>query len=89
MLFELLCDTIYNIITTLLQWVDIPKLEAMDDVTSVVNMAVDNGMGFFKLFIDVDVVGFGLAVVIVINSAKYIWALVMWILKKIPMIGIS
>lgn len=89
MLFELLCDTIYDVITALLQWVNIPKLEAMDDVVSVVNMAIDNGMGFFKLFIDVDVVGFGLAVVIIINSAKYIWAMVMWILRKIPMLGMS
>lgn len=89
MLFELLCNTVYDVITTLLGWLDIPKLQAIDDVETVVTMAVENGMGFFKLFIDVDVVAFGLAAVIVLNAAKYIWSLVMWILKKIPMLGVS
>lgn len=85
----MLFDTMYQILTTLLFWVEIPSLDGINDLEYVIVMALENGFGIFNLFIDVDVVAVGLGIAITVTGSKYVYDFVMWILKKIPMLGIN
>lgn len=89
MLFELLCNTIYDIITSLFFWVSIPQFDSMNAMREIYIMAVTNGVGIFTFFIDGKLVGTGCGLVIAVEGFIQVYYFVMWLLKKIPMLGVK
>lgn len=89
MLFELLCNTIYDIITNLFMWVEIPQLDGMNALREIYNMAISNGIGIFNFFIDGKFIGTCCGLVIAVEAFIQLYYFVMWLLKKIPMIGVK
>ena len=82
---------IYKILTGLLNWINMPSLDEQikSSFTEYVDMIYSSGYAIFKFFIPDVLINVGLPIVLVIFTFKYGYYFVMWIIKKIPMAGIS
>lgn len=91
MIIESLCNAIYNVISALFSGFNIPTLEPefLDSVTSIVNLALTNAQSIISLFIPWRIVEIGVPVVVFIMGIRISYPMVMWIVRKIPMLGIS
>lgn len=89
MLFELFCDVIYDIITGMLFWLEFPVIESFDDLELIFELAVTNGVGIFNFFVGGSTVGLLFEIWVSMYALLRIYDLVMWLLKKIPMLGIK
>lgn len=90
MLFEKLMDAFYSIITALLSWVNIPSFTGdIDYISDVIAMLVEMGSGILNFFVPSWATLSSFTIFLVSNAFLYGYYLVMWILKKIPMLGIK
>lgn len=91
MIIQWFADMIYKIFTGLLSWINMPSLDEQikSAFTSYADMIYSAGNAIFKFFIPDVLVSVGLPIVLIIFTFKYGYYFVMWIVKKIPMAGIS
>ena len=89
MLFQLLCDTIYDVLTGLLFWLEIPNLDAIEELQYICDLAISNGIGIFKFFVPDSVIIFGFFYVLTCEGVLAAYKVIMFILRKIPMLGIN
>lgn len=89
MLWEILLNSILEIFSFLLGWIEIPSIDSIDDIINVVQLAVDNGFGIFSFFIDKNLCGtlLGIAMGVCLGDALY--KFIMFMLRKIPILGIK
>lgn len=89
MIIEMLLDVIYNIMSILLVF-EIPTLPA--EVTNHIDTAfnyIESGAGILVNYTPLGyfLVLFGL--ILAIDAGLLVYHFVMWVLKKIPLVGIS
>lgn len=91
MIIESLCNLIYKVVTTLLNWVNIPSLgsDFLSSFNTVLTLALTNARGIISLFIPWRIVQIGIPIVLVVVSVRVLYPLVMWVLRKIPVAAIS
>lgn len=91
MIIETLCNALYGFVTVLLSWINIPLLDDsfLSSVTTVLNLAFDNAKGIITLFLPWQLVRIGIPIVLIMSVVRYGYPLVMWVLRKIPMLNIS
>lgn len=91
MIIQWLAEMFYKIFTGLLSWINLPSLdpEIKSAVINYIDMIFGTGLVFFKFFIPDILVKVGLPVILIVSAFKYGYYFVMWIIKKIPMAGIS
>ena len=90
MLFVTLLDLLYLIFDTLLGWINVPAMP--DDINSVyefINLAINNGASLVCFFFNVTVLKFCLTLVLAFHAFEFLYWVVMWFLKKIPMAGMQ
>lgn len=90
MIIELLLTAFYNIISLLFSPINIPRIP--DDVFSYIETFISyiaTGKAILSQFVPIDYFLILFGIVVVIESAILIYHFVMWILKKIPMVGIK
>lgn len=87
--------TIINFFSELLQkmlgFINIPDMpaELYANLDKYIALIFDNGTRLLTFFVPRGIVIYGIPVVLVLISAKYIYMLVMWIIRKIPLAGMS
>lgn len=89
MIIELLLDAIYNILNTLLV-LEIPPLP--QDVTNYIDTAftyIVAGAGIVANYTPLDYLMVLFGVLLAIDAGILVYHFVMWIVKKIPMLGIE
>ena len=90
MIIQALLDLIYNLIWALTLPINIPNLPT--NVISYINNALQyirTGIQYLNVFFDMQYL-FGLfAVVVAVNVGLSVYHVVMYIVKKIPMLGIK
>lgn len=86
-----LANSIYLIFSTLLSFINIPDfpLEFTNNFDKFVSLFIDNGMALLTFLIPATLIKLGLPLVIVLIFAEQLYALVMWIIKKIPVLSMS
>ena len=91
MIVQWFAQMMYKIVTSLLGWINLPHLpEDIDSsLVSFFTLIGDNAQFIFSYFIPGIVIKVGIPIVLIVTAFKYGYYFVMWILKKIPMIGIS
>lgn len=91
MIIETLLNVIISLFTTLLSFVNIPKIpdETINSVHNTLNSIIEKGAPLIDLVIPYNVAKGLLLIVIAIEIAIPVYHFVMWILKKIPMLGIE
>ena len=91
MIIETLLNVIISLFSTLLSFVNIPKIpdETINSVHNTLNSIIEKCAPLIDLVIPYNVAKGLLLIVIAIEIAIPVYHFVMWILKKIPMLGIE
>lgn len=90
MIIENLCDKIFNLIFVVIGVFDVPPHP--EETTSYLTTATElfqNGINLLNTFMPMKYMLVCLGIIIGIDVAVMVYKLVMWIIKKIPMLGIS
>ena len=90
MIIKGLFELIYMLLSIVLTPVDLPDLPAgiqsvLDEFVDVISGAV----GLLGVFVDLTVVRWLIPLVIVIVNFERVWKLIMFVLRKIPFLGIE
>lgn len=90
MIIKALLELIFGLLQIVFLPINLPDLPAgvqsvLDELTAVLSGAV----GLLGIFVDISVVKWLIPVVLVIVNFEKIWDLIMFILKKIPFIGVE
>lgn len=90
MILQWFAEMFYNIITILFKNVYIPGLpDSIADIGDYINMIVTNGAGIVAFFISPVLLKSLFTVIIAVMSFEEFYPFIMWLLKKIPMVGIK
>lgn len=91
MIIESICNLFIKFFTGLLKFVNIPQIP--EDVLSQVNSTIDTiivrGAELLDLFVPFNIAKVLLLIVLAIEAGIEIYHFVMWVIRKIPMAGIS
>lgn len=90
MIIKALLELIFGLLTIVFAPINLPQLP--EGIQSVVNQLVDllvGSVGILGLFLDWNVVKYLVPLVIVIANFDRIWNMIMFILRKIPFIGVE
>lgn len=91
MIVQWFAEMFYKILTSLLNWINLPHLpdDVMYSISDVLNIISNGGFALFYFFVPNNVIKYGIPILLIITAFKYGYFFVMWILKKIPMVGIE
>ncbi len=93
MILEGILNALKKVIFTLFSWIDLPNMAdygtGFEDAFALIGDMLESSQGIINLFLPWSIVKFGLPIVIVVMNFEHIYNFVMWIVKKIPMLGIK
>lgn len=90
MIINLLFDFILGFLEFVFGWVSFPQMPAViDQALTVVLDAMSSAMGFIWLIVPRPLVLAALPVILVVENFDKLYSIVMWILKKIPFLGMK
>lgn len=91
MLITKVIDFFTGIIQGLLSFINIPHIpdELMVHFDEYIDLIFGNASHLLTFIVPVGIIRYGIPLVLVIISIKYVYQFVMWIIKKIPMAGMS
>ena len=90
MIVESLIDALCSLLLSLFSVINIPEMP--ESVTSAVATATEylaTGYGILDNFVEMSVVGPLITAFLVIDVAYHVYIFVMWIVRKIPFLGIK
>lgn len=90
MILKLLFELIIGLLDIVFGWVSFPPMPAL--VTDIVDMVfgyMAQGLGFVFFFIPRELVLVLLPIVVILENFDKLYSVVMWILKKIPFLGMK
>lgn len=90
MIIEGLLNLIIDFLKFIFSAVELPDLpsevtELLDEFMKV----IESGLGILNLFIDWDLLLLLIPVVLIITNFEVIWSLIMFIVRKIPFLGME
>lgn len=91
MILQWLCDLLYNVWNAIFGWINIPSFEdgTVESVNDYVSYIIEMGASIMNFFIPIQTFSVLIGIVVAIIAFKYLYFLIMWIVKKIPMAGMS
>ncbi len=91
MIVQWFAEMFFKVITSLLNWVNLPNLDSniVDTLQEYILGFLESGLPMIQFFIPSNIYKICIPIVLVITAFKYGYFFVMWILKKIPMAGVS
>lgn len=91
MIIESIMNALISLFTTLLGWINIPQIpsDLLNSVNSTIDLIITMGEGLLDLVMPYNIAKVLLEIVIAIEVGVKLYHFVMWILKKIPMVGIE
>lgn len=89
MILEAILNAFAAVFKLLFNWLDIPSFSDYNVDLSLVDTFLESGKSLINMFFPWDLVRFGLPILIIVINAEQIYHFVMWVLRKIPMLGID
>ncbi len=91
MIIESICDLFIKFFTGLLKFISIPQIpeDVLLQVNSTIDTIIERGSELIELFMPYNIAKVLLLIVIGIELAIHIYHFVMWVIRKIPMVGMS
>lgn len=91
MIIESICDLFIKFFTRLLKFINIPQIpeDVLAQVNSTIDTIIERGSELLDLFIPFNIAKVLLLIVLAIEAGVEIYHFVMWVIRKIPMAGIS
>lgn len=90
MIVESVLNMLVSMIKTVFGWINLPQLP--DSVISVIDQLFDTlsgAMGLLSVFLDIDMLKILLPILLVVINFDEAYKLTMFILRKIPFLGIK
>lgn len=90
MIIKGLFELVFGLLKIVFAPIDLPDLP--DGIQSVLDELIDvlaGAVGLFGIFVDLSVVKWLIPIVLVIANLDKVWSLIMFILRKIPFLGIE
>ena len=90
MIIEGLFNLFYTLITVVFSWINLPSLP--DGVLSVMDQIVNllqGSLSILGFFVDIDYIKVLLPIVLIVVNFDKAYKLVMFVLRKIPFIGVK
>lgn len=90
MIIEMLLDVLYSVFNLLTTPIDLPNFTttSLNYFESFMSY-ISSGVAIVSTFVDFKYLSAALLFVIAIEVGMYLYQFVLWILKKIPMLGIE
>lgn len=90
MIIEMLMNVIFNVFDFLTSLIDIPSLpEQLHDVVNTAAQAIAMGVGILANYTTYDYLLVLFGIFIAVDAGILLYHFVMWILKKIPFLGVQ
>lgn len=90
MIIKLLFQLIIGLLEIVFGWVSFPAMpEAIVNALETVLDAMAAAMGFIWLIVPRELVMVALPVILVVENFDKLYSVIMWILKKIPFLGMQ
>lgn len=90
MIIKGLFSLIISLLNIVFGWVNFPAMpSAVDEAFSTLLSYMSAGIGFVWLIVPRDLVLVVVPVVLVLSNFDKLYSVVMWVLKKIPFLGIE
>lgn len=91
MIIQWFAEMFFKVITGLLNWINLPGFPETlwDYLNDFLNIFVDGGLSIFFFFVPSEILSISVTMALITTSFKYGYFFVIWILKKIPLAGIS
>lgn len=90
MIIKLLFELVIGLLEILFGWVSFPAMpEAITNALDTLLNAMGSAMGFIWLIVPRELVLVGLPIVLVVENFDKLYSVIMWILKKIPFLGMQ
>lgn len=91
MILQWFADMFYKLLTGLLGWINLPRMDPsiIGSIDSWIATIFEYGTSLFNFFVPKIVITVGFPILIAITGFKYGYYFIMWILKKIPAVGIK
>lgn len=90
MIIKLLFEFIIGFLELIFGWVSFPPMpEIVTSSVDVLFQAIESAMGFVWLIVPKPIVVAVLPVILVVENFDKVYSIVMWILKKIPFLGMK
>ncbi len=90
MILQALFDLVSALIKIVFGWINLPDLPA--SVTSAIDelfSVIRGGIGIMGIFVDLSVVKVLLPILLIVINFEEVWKFTMFILRKIPFLGIK
>lgn len=93
MIFEMILYSISSFLISCFSWIDIPSISdygtSFNDALGLIGDILVSAQSLIDLFLPWDIVRFGFPILILVISFEYLYNFVMWIVKKVPMLGVE
>lgn len=91
MLIQWFCDLLYRIWDSLFDWINIPKFDdtLLNDLNLYIDTILVNGRGLVSFFVPTKIFDTLIFILLGIIVGKYLYFIVLWIIKKIPVAGMQ
>lgn len=93
MILEGILNALKKVIFALFSWIDLPNMAdygtGFQDAFDLIGDMLESSQGIINLFLPWSIVKFGLPIVIVVMNFEHVYNFVMWVVRKIPMLGIK
>lgn len=90
MLIETLMDIFYSVFAFLLTPIDIPNLpDKFYDVIDVVFGYMSDGIAVLSVYTHIEYLTLLFSIIIAVDVGMLLYRMIMWILRKIPLLSIS
>ena len=90
MIVEALLNLVLNLLKLVFGWIKLPGMP--DSVMAVIDKlfeALEGAVGLFGIFVDLNMVKILLPVLLIVVNFEHVWKFTMFILRKIPFLGIE
>lgn len=90
MIIEALFTVILSLLNIVFGWVNLPQMpEAVDSAFDSLLSYMQAGIGFVWLIVPRELVLVVVPVILILSNFDKLYSVVMWVLKKIPFLGIE
>lgn len=90
MIIELLFDFVLTLLEFLFGWVEFPAIPApIEDALYTLLNYISGAMDFVFLIVPSEIIFVGLPIVLVVENFDKLYSVIMWIVRKIPFLGME
>ena len=89
MIVEAVFNAVVEVIKIALGWINLPPFPLSDQINSLLDLIFSNISGLLGFFVHVTTLKIAVPALLILINFDHIYKLTMWILRKIPFLGVK